>query len=176
MSGLTSTLTSASSRPTSTRRILGLDPGTRITGWGLVVGDSRSATLAEMGCLRPPRSAGRPLALAYLLAQLGELLERLAPDVAVVETPFTARHLGAALALAETRGALLAALGRWGGEVVEYEPARVKAAVVGHGRAEKQQVGYIVKQRLGLAALPSEDAADALALALCHLALSSAPR
>jgi crossover junction endodeoxyribonuclease RuvC len=104
-----------------------------------------------------------------------KLLDTARPDVAVVETPFAARHLGAALALAETRGALLAALGRWGGEVVEYEPAKVKAAVVGHGRAEKQQVAYVVRQRLALSEIPPEDAADAIALALCHLALSSAP-
>ncbi len=129
-----------------------------------------------MGCLKPPRSAGRPHALAFLSEQLTALLDRLVPDVVVVETPFAARHLGAALALAETRGALLATLGRWGGEVVEYEPAKVKAAVVGYGRAEKQQVGFIVRQRLGLSEIPAEDAADALALALCHLAHATAPR
>jgi crossover junction endodeoxyribonuclease RuvC len=128
-----------------------------------------------MGCLKPPRSSGRPAALAFLVERLTELLERLEPDVAVVETPFAARHLHAALALAETRGALLATLGRWGGEVVEYEPARVKASVVGYGRAEKKQVGYVVQQRLGLPSVPAEDAADALALALCHLAFATAP-
>jgi crossover junction endodeoxyribonuclease RuvC len=141
-----------------------------------VIGDRRRAVLGEMGCLKPPRGAGRPHALAFLADELTKLLERLSPDVVVVETPFAARHLGAALALAETRGALLATLGRWGGEVVEYEPARVKAAVVGYGRAEKQQVGYVVRQRLGLDKIPPEDAADALALALCHLAYATAPR
>jgi crossover junction endodeoxyribonuclease RuvC len=147
-----------------------------VTGWGLVVGHRNAVTLGEMGCLRPPRDAGRPRALAFLVEQLDALLIRLAPDVVAVETPFAARHLAAALALAETRGALLGALGRWGGAVVEYEPARVKAAVVGYGRAEKRQVGYMVQQRLRLAAPPPEDAADALALALCHLAIATAPR
>ena len=141
-----------------------------------MAGDRRRAVLVEMGCLRPPRASGRPRALAFLEDRLGDLIARLAPDIAVIETPFAARHLGAALALAETRGALLAALGRWGGEVVEYEPARVKAAVVGYGRAEKQQVGYVVQRRLSLAEAPPEDAADALALALCHLAYAGAPR
>lgn len=141
-----------------------------------MVGDRRSVTLGEMGCLRPPRDAGRPRALAFLVEQLDVLIARLAPDVVAVETPFAARHLASALALAETRGALLSVLGRWGGEVVEYEPARVKAAVVGHGRAEKRQVGYVVQQRLRLPAPPGEDAADALALALCHLAFAVAPR
>ena len=86
-----------------------------------------------------------------------------------METPFAGRFPKAALALAEARGALLAVLGRWGGEVVELEPARVKAAVVGHGRAEKQQVAYVVRHALALADSPPADAADALALALCHL-------
>jgi len=97
------------------------------------------------------------------------LLERLAPDVVAVETPFAGRHPRAALALAEARGAILASLGRWGGEVVEYEPARVKAAVVGHGRAEKQQVGFVVRHALHLESPPPADAADALAVAVCHL-------
>lgn len=86
-----------------------------------------------------------------------------------VETPFAGRHPQAALALAEARGAILAVLGRWGGAVVEYEPAKVKAAVVGYGRAEKQQVGFIVRHALGLEAPPPADAADALAVAICHL-------
>jgi crossover junction endodeoxyribonuclease RuvC len=77
--------------------------------------------------------------------------------------------------LAETRGALLAVLGRWGGEVVEYEPARVKAAIVGYGRAEKRQMVFVVQRRLQLPEPPPEDAADALALALCHLALLPLP-
>ena len=123
----------------------------------------------EFGRLLPNRDLSRPAALAALSAQLEELLARLSPDVVVVETPFAGRFPQAALALAEARGALLAALGRWGGEVVEYEPARVKAAVVGHGRAEKRQVAYVVHHALNLAAEPPADAADALAIALCHV-------
>ncbi len=151
--------------------MLGLDPGSRVTGWGMIVGDRRVAAVAGFGCLRPPRTAGRPRALAYLSEHLTDLLSAQRPQVVVVETPFSALHLRAGLMLAETRGALLAVLGRWGGEVVEYEPARVKAAIVGYGRAEKRQVAYIVQRRLQLPEAPPEDAADALALALCHLAL-----
>ncbi len=123
----------------------------------------------RFGRLLPGRKLGRPAALASLSTELGLLLERLSPDVVVVETPFAARFPKAALALAETRGALLAALGRWGGEVVEIEPARVKAAIVGNGRAEKRQVAYVVRHALGLAEEPPTDAADALAIALSHL-------
>lgn len=140
-----------------------------MTGWGLLEGNTRSVSAVEFGRLLPRRSLSRPGALASLTEQLEELLKRLTPDVVAIETPFAGRFPKAALALAETRGALLVALGRWGGEVVEIEPARMKAAVVGHGRAEKQQVAYIVRHALGLPEEPPADAADAIALALCHL-------
>ncbi|OYV91584.1 MAG: hypothetical protein B7Z68_10715, partial [Acidobacteria bacterium 21-70-11] len=146
-------------------RVLGLDPGSRSTGWGLVEGDRRRVRAVEFGCLSPRRGSTHTLALASLSAQLEDLLGRLAPDVVVVETPFAGRFPKAALVLAETRGALLAVLGRWGGEVVEIEPARVKAAVVGNGRAEKRQVAYVVRHTFGLEQEPPADAADALALA-----------
>jgi crossover junction endodeoxyribonuclease RuvC len=126
-------------------------------------------TAVEFGCLSPRRALSRAAALASLSDQLEELMARVGPDVVAVETPFFGRFPKAALALAEARGALLAVLGRWGGEVVELEPARVKAAVVGHGRAEKRQVAFVVRHALGLAETPAPDAADALALALCHL-------
>ena len=126
-------------------------------------------TAVEFGRLSPRRARTRAQALASLAAQLDSLLERLAPDIAVVETPFAGRFPQAVLALAEARGALLAALGRWGGEVVELAPAQVKLAVVGHGRAEKRQVAFVVRHALALAEEPPPDAADALALALCHL-------
>jgi crossover junction endodeoxyribonuclease RuvC len=103
--------------------------------------------------------------------RLEELLTSQKPDVVVVETSFAAKFPRSALALAEVRGALLATLGHWGGTVVELEPARVKAAVVGNGRAEKQQVAYVVQRHLGLQATPEPDAADALAHALAFLLL-----
>ena len=140
-----------------------------MTGWGLLEGNPRNVAAVEFGRLLPRRNLSRPAALAALTDQLMELLGRLTPDVVVIETPFTGRFPQAALALAETRGALLVALGRWGGEVVAIEPARVKAAVVGHGRAEKQQVAYVIRHALKLAVEPPSDAADALALALCHV-------
>jgi crossover junction endodeoxyribonuclease RuvC len=140
-----------------------------VTGWGLLEGTPRTVTSVEFGRFLPRRNLSRPAALASLTEQLEQLLARLAPDVVVIETPFTGRFPKAALALAETRGALLVALGRWGGRVVEIEPARMKAAVVGHGRAEKQQVAYVVRHALKLSKEPPADAADALALALCHV-------
>ena len=126
-------------------------------------------TAVEFGHLSPRRAHSRAEALAFLSAQLEQLLARLSPDVTVVETPFSGRFPQAVLALAEVRGALLAVLGRWGGEIVELAPAKVKSAIVGHGRAEKQQVAFVVRHTLGLHEAPPADAADALALALCYL-------
>ena len=126
-------------------------------------------TAVEFGRLSPRRSQSRAAALASLSAQLEQLLERLAPDVAVVETPVAGRFPQAVLALAEARGALLAVLGRWGGPVVELAPAQVKLAVVGNGRAEKRQVAFVVRHALARPEEPPPDAADALALALCHV-------
>jgi crossover junction endodeoxyribonuclease RuvC len=162
-------LTNRSCKRVETIRVLGLDPGSRITGWGVLEGTPRSAAAQGFGCLRPARGLSRARTLAALGRGLEDLLARLQPAVVVVETPFVARYLKAALALAEARGALLAVLGHWGGDVVEYEPATVKSAIVGYGRAEKRQVAYIVQQLLGLSSAPPADAADALALALCHL-------
>ena len=149
--------------------MLGLDPGSRVTGWGLIEGSARRIVATEFGCIHPVRGPSRAAILGSLQDQLALLLERLAPDVVAVETPFAGRHPQAALALAEARGAILSALGRWGGEVVEYAPARVKAAVVGNGRAEKQQVAFVIRHALQLEVVPAADAADALAVALCHL-------
>lgn len=154
-------------------RVLGLDPGSRTTGWGCIEGDGRTLSAACWGCIHGRRDVNRSLVLAGLGVELEKLLARLQPDVVAIETPFSARFPKAALALAEARGALLAVLGRWGGPVVDYEPARVKAAVVGYGRAEKRQVAFVVSRALGTEVPPPADAADALAVALCHLRSSS---
>jgi len=150
-------------------RVLGLDPGTRLSGWGLLEVEAGHIRQVHWGCLVGLRRAPRPAVLGQLAKALAELLTAWQPHVAVVETPFVARYPKASLQLAETRGVLLSVLGQWGGEVVEYEPARVKAWVVGHGQAAKSQVAWVVQRYLRLPEAPSADAADALALALCHL-------
>jgi crossover junction endodeoxyribonuclease RuvC len=163
------TSTRDSSKRAEVRRVLGIDPGSRATGWGVVTVSGRRVQSAEFGCLRPPRNATRAVTLAWLADRLDELIAAKEPDVVAVEITFAAALPRAALALAEARGALLATLGRRGVPVYEYEPARVKMAVVGHGSAEKRQVAFMVQRHLGLDRAPSADAADALALALCHL-------
>lgn len=152
-------------------RVLGLDPGSRLTGWGVVDDTPPTPGLVAFGRIVLPRSGGRAGALERLENELSGLLDHFRPEVVVIERSFTARYPGSSLALAEVRGAALAVLGRWGGQLQEYPPAQVKAAVVGNGRAEKRQVAFVVQHTFALPTPPPYDAADAIALALCYLRL-----
>jgi len=150
-------------------RILGLDPGSLHTGYGLL--DKRGSTLAlvDAGRFSCPREQPLPARLAHLVAALSDLLGRHRPDVAVVESPFHGMNARSLIVLAQARGALLAAIAGQGVEVREYSPAEVKVAVTGNGRAGKEQVARMVRLLLALddkRALAA-DATDALAVALC---------
>lgn len=148
--------------------ILGLDPGSLHTGYGLVERQGSSLRAVEAGRLSSPKSLALPDRLAHLYSGLGGLLDRCRPDLAALETPFHGMNSRSLIVLAEARGVLLAVLAGRGLEIREYSPAEVKSAVTGNGRADKEQVARMV--RLLLAAKgdgwPS-DATDALALALC---------
>ena len=124
-------------------------------------------TLASSGVLRP-RGTGRPERLAWLYRETVGIAARELPDMAAVETPFAGINARSALALAEARGVVLAALGSLGLEVGALSPAAVKSAVVGTGRAEKRQVVFMVVRLLALPQDPPEDAADAMAVAIAH--------
>ncbi|HEY0783650.1 MAG TPA: crossover junction endodeoxyribonuclease RuvC, partial [Thermoanaerobaculia bacterium] len=151
--------------------ILGLDPGSLHTGYGLVDRQGSSLRLLEVGRISCPRDLALPARLGLLAGRLAELLARHPPDLAAVETPFHGLNARSLIVLAQARGALLATLATGGVEVREYSPAEVKSAVTGNGRADKTQVARMVK--LLLAAEPAASAAwasdgtDALALALC---------
>lgn len=149
-------------------RVLGIDPGSRTTGFGIV--DSRAADIlyVEHGCLRLPR-ADLARRLSALYAHLSEVIERLRPEVVAIEKVFMARNAQSALLLGQARGAAVVAAANCGVDVVEYSALEVKQAVVGRGRADKQQVQHMVRVLLGLAETPSADAADALACAICHI-------
>jgi len=149
-------------------RILGVDPGSAATGWALIIAQGNRYHLEEHGVVRS-RGADRALRLADLDEKFSAMLARLAPEAAAVESSFSGRNPISSLQLAESRGVLLAALGRCSIEVHSYSPAQVKSAVVGHGNAEKQQVVYMVSRLLALDSPPARDAADAMAVALTHL-------
>jgi crossover junction endodeoxyribonuclease RuvC len=150
-------------------RILGLDPGSLHTGYGLIEKRGSTLTAVDVGRLSCPRGQELPSRLAYLVARLGELLAEHRPDVAVVESPFHGMNARSLIVLAQARGALLAAIAGHGVAVREFSPAEVKVAVTGNGRADKEQVARMVRLLLALddrRALAA-DATDALALAIC---------
>jgi crossover junction endodeoxyribonuclease RuvC len=156
-------------------RILGIDPGSLVTGYGVV--ERRGAGIHHVahGTLRPPRAAALASRLAALQAGLARVIEAHRPDLVVVEQVFVAANARAALVLGHARGVALAAASAGGLLVEELSPQQVKQAVVGHGGAEKLQVQRMVQRLLGLAAPPPEDAADALAAALCRAHQSVLP-
>jgi crossover junction endodeoxyribonuclease RuvC len=149
-------------------RVLGIDPGSSATGWALVVAEGNRYRLEDHGVVRA-RGDGRASRLADLDRRLGEVLDRVAPDCAAVESSFSGINPSSSLRLAECRGVVLAALGRKAIDTASYSPANIKSAIVGHGRAEKRQIVYMVRRLLGLESDPAQDAADAMAVALTHI-------
>jgi len=149
--------------------VLGVDPGTRRLGWGVVSRDGNRIRHLGHGVLALP--ATKPLAerLTVLEEGLSEVITRFRPQVGSVESLFFHKDAQAASKLGHARGVVLLCCARSGLEVAEYAPARVKRTVTGHGAADKRQVALLVRAMLALDAPPPSDAADALALALTHL-------
>jgi crossover junction endodeoxyribonuclease RuvC len=151
-------------------RIFGIDPGSERTGYGCVESDGRRHRLVTCGAITAPSGAGLPQRLSTIYRELSARLQATQPDCVAIENLFHAVNARSALKLGHARGVAMLAAVEAGCEVVEYTPAEVKRAVVGYGRAEKPQVQMMVKLLLGLAAAPSpHDAADALAVAICHV-------
>lgn len=149
--------------------ILGLDPGSRCTGYGLIDAVPGRLRYCRSGCLRPPRGADLPQRLIALAEALGELLRADRPDAVALETAFVGRHARPALVLGHARGALMVRVLEARLPLFEYAPRLVKLAVVGAGGATKPQVDTMV--RCQLEAAPAHlvaDEADALAIAICH--------
>lgn len=152
-------------------RILGVDPGSRISGWGLLSGTVNRPLLVDCGIVKLPRTVPFAERLYRLHATFDELVRRLEPTHAAVELPFHGVSARSALQLAHARGVVLASLAGAAIEVAEYTPAAVKKAVTGSGRADKEQVMRIIGHLLALPRdmAPTPDLCDALAVALCDL-------
>jgi crossover junction endodeoxyribonuclease RuvC len=150
-------------------RALGIDPGSRVTGWGVVETRGTAFRHLASGTIALGRAGSVAARLARLHAACTRLVAEWAPVAVVLERAFVARNVQSALRIGEARGVVLAAVAAGGAPLHEYAPAEVKLAAVGHGRADKDEIGRGVVARLGLARRPAADAADALALALCHL-------
>jgi len=148
-------------------RILGLDPGSVRTGYGLVECDGSAQRFIDAGCIRPP-AGSQAQRLHYIHRTLAALVDTHRPDEVAIERVFVARNPDSALKLGQARGVAMAAAVSQGAELHEYAPRSVKLAVVGSGSAEKLQVAHMVKAMLGITQVLGLDATDALALALCH--------
>ena len=149
-------------------RILGIDPGSNVTGYGVVDQDGSKVLHVAHGTLRTSRSESLAGRLTRIHQGLCEVVALHQPDLAVVEKAFVGSNASSALILGQARGAALVALGSAGLPIDEFTPGEIKRAVVGTGSAEKRQVQRMVRQLLSLSADPAEDAADALAAALCR--------
>lgn len=147
--------------------ILGVDPGSRITGYGLIRSQGRQVEYLDSGCIR---MGERPLAerLQIIYAGLAELIATYRPEEFAIEQVFMARNADSALKLGQARGAAIVCAANVGLPVFEYSARQVKQAVVGKGGAEKTQVQHMVQALLNLSSRPQADAADALAIALSH--------
>ena len=149
-------------------RVLGLDPGLRSTGWGVIEFAGNRLTYRASGTIRPDAGAALARRLVALHGGLDAVIREWRPDVAAVEETFINRNPGSALKLGHARGVVLLVPAHAGIAVAEYHNRQVKQAVVGTGRAQKGQVGLMVRTLLPGARPDSEDAADALAVAICH--------
>jgi crossover junction endodeoxyribonuclease RuvC len=147
-------------------RILGVDPGSRICGYGVVDLAAGDCQYVECGVLTAPERRPMEQRLGEIARYLGEVIGELAPDIMAVEDVFTHANPRASLALAQARGMVLAVAGMSGIRVCSYAPAVVKKTVTGRGAASKAQVAKMVQILVGLARAPRSDAADALAVAL----------
>jgi len=151
-------------------RILGIDPGTLVMGYGII--DSQADEMTMVCCNALTCSQHSPLAerLSYLFDKLSEVITSYKPDVVAVEQPFVAKNVRTALAIGKAQAVAILAASQQGIPTYEYSPAQIKRVVANYGASSKEQIQEMVRLQLGLAQPPQpNDAADALAVAICHL-------
>ena len=150
-------------------RILGIDPGYGITGFGLVEANRGNCTLLRCGAITTPAGTDFPIRLQMIYNDMTELLQMAKPDAVAIEELFFGHNVTTAIGVAQSRGVILLAVQQAGIPLFQYKPMQVKQAVVGYGNATKHQVMDMTKRLLKLEKLPKpDDAADAIAIALCH--------
>jgi crossover junction endodeoxyribonuclease RuvC len=156
-------------------KVLGIDPGTAACGYGIVHESDGRLTVAAHGCWTTTAAERRELRLKTIFDGVGGLIAEHAPDAVALEESYVGADARIALSVGQARGAALVACAAAGVAAVEYTPAHVKQAVCGYGRAEKAQVQRMVKLLLGIE-VPNQHAADALAVAVCHVLAPPLPR
>lgn len=150
--------------------VLGLDPGSQVTGYGVVRESSGRAELIAVGTIRTPSGGDMAARLGTIYTRLAALIAEFRPAEAAIESVFVSKNTGSAIKLGQARGAAMAACAVAGLTVADYAPTLVKKTIVGAGRAEKDQVAFMVAQILGVKKPDwALDASDALAVAICHL-------
>ena len=150
-------------------RILGIDPGYGITGFGLIDADRGRQVLLRCGAIPTPAHTDFSARLEMIYNDMQQLLQMAKPDAVAIEELFFGQNVTTGIGVAQSRGVILLAIRQAGLEVTSYKPMQVKQAVVGYGNATKHQVQEMTKRLLKLSAMPKpDDAADAIAIALCH--------
>ena len=150
-------------------RILGIDPGYGITGFGIIDTQRGQSRLVQCGAITTPAGMDFSARLEIIYEDMRQLLETAKPDAVAIEELFFGQNVTTGIGVAQSRGVILLAIRQAGLQVTSYKPMQVKQAVVGYGNATKHQVQDMTKRLLGLGALPKpDDAADAIAIALCH--------
>lgn len=151
--------------------VLGIDPGTASLGWGIIKRTEEVAYKVEAyGCIKTDKSNLFSRRLEEIHRELSKIIKKYEPDIAAVEQLFFAKNVKTAISVGEARGVAILAAAQANLAVAEYTPLQVKQSLVGYGRAEKKQMQKMLKVLLGLEDIPKpDDAADALAIALCHL-------
>jgi len=151
-------------------KVLGIDPGTKVTGYGIVTSEDGETALVAYGAIAAPERAGIGERLSYIFKQLDAIIETHRPDVVAVEQPFVAKNARTALAIGRAQAVAILAAALKDIPTHEYTPAQVKQRVANYGASRKEQIQEMVRLQLGLSEVPRpDDAADALAVALCHL-------
>lgn len=150
-------------------RVLGIDPGSNITGYGIVEQQGNRLIHVDNGCIVTGAKNPLHIRLKSIYSGLQEVIERYQPDAVSIENIFFSQNANSALKLGQARGAAIVSSVNSGKEVFEYTPMQVKQAVVGYGRASKEQVQKMTKVLLNLPEVAQADAADALAVAICHI-------
>ena len=150
-------------------RILGIDPGYAIVGFGILEADRGQAQMLRCGAINTPAGVPMPMRLLQIQEDMETLIRQFSPDVMAIEELFFNTNVTTGIGVAQARGVILATAAKLGVEIFEYTPSQVKQAVVGYGKAEKRQVMDMTRRLLNLNTIPKpDDAADAVAIALCH--------
>lgn len=151
-------------------RVIGIDPGTAITGWGVVEGDGNDLKMVAAGVVTTAAGTPLPQRLQIIYSDLTALIKEWQPETSAIEELFFSKNAKTALTVGHGRGVAMLALANANLSITEYKPLEVKQAVTGHGGADKKQIQQMVKLLLSLEDIPRpDDAADALAIAICHV-------